>query len=145
VATTAKFYDNAMMVMAGGSLAWQADTIKAMLAKPAYTPSQSAHLFRSSVTANEFPATGSYVSGGTAIGTPTKANAGHVTTLDGNDVAWTNLSGTVRYVVVYKSRGGADTADELIGYVDLGGDQVLVGADLTIIWNASGIFTLTVA
>ena len=145
MATSAKMYDNSMMVMAGGSLAWHADTIKAMLAKPGYTPNQSTHLFRSSVTAQEFTVGGGYASGGTAIGTPTKANAAHVTTLDGNDVAWTNLSGTVRYVVVYKSRGGADTADELIGYVDLGGDQVLVGADLSIIWNAAGIFTLTVA
>jgi hypothetical protein len=134
-----------MAAMAGGSIAWQADTIKALLAKPGYTPNQTTHQFRSSVTAQEFAAGGGYTAGGTAIGTPTKAFATLTTTLDGNDIAWTNLSGTVRYVVVYKSRGGADTADELIGYVDLGGDQVLVGADLSIIWNAAGIFTLTVS
>lgn len=145
MAVTAKMYGNALMMMAAGSVNWPTDLIKCALLKPAYAPNQDTHIFRSSITAQEIAASGSYQAGGGTILTPTKAYAARVTTLDGVDCAWTAISGTVAFAAIYKALGGADTADPLLGYVDLGGSQILVGADLSLAWNAAGIFTLTVA
>jgi hypothetical protein len=152
LALTMKLYGNALMQMAAGSVSWPTDTIKVMLLKPSYTPDQDGHIYKdpglgTGGTANEFPVAGDYLAGGSALQNKTKTYTGatNETKLDADDVAWTNLSGTVRYVAIVKSRGGAATADELIGWGDFGADQILSGVGLSIAWNAGGIFAGTVA
>lgn len=122
-----------------GAIDLDTDTIKVMLVTSTYTPSAS-HAKRSDIT-NEVSGTG-YTAGGTAIGSPTVTNVSTNGVFDGNDVSWTTSTITARGAVLYKSRGGASTADELICYLDFGTDKVSTAGTFTISWNASGILNL---
>lgn len=122
-----------------GAIDLDTDTIKVMLVTSSYTVS-AAHTKRSDIT-NEVSGTG-YTAGGSAIGSPTVTNVSTNGVFDGNDVAWTTSTITARGAVLYKSRGGASSADELICYLDFGTDKVSTAGTFTISWNASGILNL---
>ncbi len=122
-----------------GSIDLDTDTINVMLVTSTYTVSAS-HTKRSDIT-NEVSGTG-YTAGGTAIGSPTVTNVSTNGVFDGNDVSWTTSTITARGAVLYKSRGGASSADELICYLDFGTDKVSTAGTFTISWNASGILNL---
>ena len=51
---------------------------------------------------------------------------------------------TARYAVIYRARGGASSADELLCYVDFGADVSSTGGAFTIAWHANGIVTAAV-
>ena len=67
-------------------------------------------------------------------------------TFDGADVTFTSVTGaTVEALVIYVDTGGADTTDPLVAYIDTGVTNLPVtpnGGDISIQWDASGIFTL---
>lgn len=109
------------------------DTIKIMLVTSAYVPDVDSHSKRSSVT-NEVTGIG-YVAGGFALANKSvtqnnTTNAG-VFTADAINIADATI--TARGCVIYKSRGGASSADELIAYGDFGSD----------ITSTNGIFTIS--
>jgi hypothetical protein len=57
--------------------------------------------------------------------------------------SWPGLTAAdLRYAVLYKSLGGASSADPLIGYGDMAA-QALSGINFSITWNAAGAFVLT--
>ena len=74
--------------------------------------------------------------------TPTLTNG----TVDGGDVTFTAVSGaSVEALVLYRKNAGANTTWRLIAYIDTSVTGLPVtpnGGDITITWNASGIFTL---
>jgi len=77
------------------------------------------------------------------ITTPTQVNG----TFDGDNVTFTAVAGTVSYeaIVLYRKNAGANTTWALIAYIDTSVTGLPVtsnGGDITISWNASGIFTL---
>jgi len=116
-----------------GSIDLDTDTIKIMLVTSAYTPDVDTHSKRSSIT-NEVTGTG-YVAGGFALANKSviqsnSTNAG-VFTADAINIPDATI--TARGCVIYKSRGGASSADELIAYGDF-------GADIT---STNGIFTIS--
>ena len=65
---------------------------------------------------------------------------------DGTDLTFTAVSGaTVEAIVLYRKNGGANTTWPLIAYIDAGVTGLPVtpnGGNITITWNASGIFAL---
>jgi hypothetical protein len=65
---------------------------------------------------------------------------------DGTDLTFTAVSGaTVEAIVLYRKNGGANTTWPLIAYIDTGVTGLPVtpnGGNITITWNASGIFAL---
>lgn len=67
-------------------------------------------------------------------------------TFDGTDLTYTAVSGpTVEALVLYRRNAGANTTWPLIAYIDTGVTGLPVtpnGGNITITWNASGIFTL---
>jgi hypothetical protein len=68
-------------------------------------------------------------------------------TFDGDNVTFTAVAGTVSYeaIVLYRKNSGANTTWALIAYIDTSVTGLPVtsnGGDITISWNASGIFTL---
>ena len=67
-------------------------------------------------------------------------------TFDGTDLTYTSVSGaTVEALVLYRKNAGANTTWPLIAYIDTGVTGLPVtpnGGNITITWNASGIFTL---
>lgn len=126
-------YNSCLRDLCVGNIDFDTDTFKMMLVTSSYTPSK-AHDKRDDVT-NEVTGTG-YAAGGNAC-TPTVAAVDNTN----NDVEitfavtdWTTATITARGGVIYKSRGGASSADELVGYVDF-------GADIT---STAGTFSVTV-
>lgn len=79
------------------------------------------------------------------ISTPTfgSVSAG---TFDGDNLTYTAVSGnSVEALVIYRHNGGANTTWRLVIYIDTGQTGLPVtpnGGNITVTWNASGIFTL---
>lgn len=65
---------------------------------------------------------------------------------DGGDVTFTAVTGnTVEALVLYRKNAGANTTWRLIAYIDTGVTGLPVtpnGGNISITWNASGIFAL---
>lgn len=65
---------------------------------------------------------------------------------DGGDVTFTAVSGaSVEALVIYRKNSGANSTWRLVAYIDTGVTGLPVtpnGGDITITWNASGIFQL---
>lgn len=136
-------YNSFKRDVANGSIDLDTDTIKVMLVTSTYTPDQDLHTKRSDVT-NEVSGTG-YSAGGATLAnkTVTADNTNNRAAFDADDVTWASSSITARAAVLYKSRGGAATADELIAYIDFGSDKVSSSGNFTIQWGANGILLLT--
>lgn len=67
-------------------------------------------------------------------------------TFDGTDLTYTAVTGaSCEAIVLYRKNAGANTTWPLIAYIDTGVTGLPVtpnGGNITITWNASGIFTL---
>lgn len=125
-----------------GSIDLDTDTIKVMLVTSAYTPDQDAHDKRDDVT-NEVSGSG-YSAGGSALANKavTADNTDNEGVFDADDLSWATATITARGAVLYKSRGGAASADELLMYIDFGSDIVSTGGTFLITWAAEGILNL---
>lgn len=127
-----------------GNIDLNTDTIYCLLVTSVYTPNIDTHAKRSDIT-NEVAAGGGYSTGGAQVTTPTvnvdTTNDRGI--FDGDDVTWAASTITARGAVLYKNRGGAATADELICYIDFVSDKSSTAGNFTITWDAVGILTLT--
>jgi septal ring-binding cell division protein DamX len=125
-----------------GSLNLSGDTIKVMLVTSGYTPNVDTHDYRDDVT-NEVSGTG-YTAGGATLAnkTVTQDNTNDRAAFD-DDATWASSTITARGAVVYKARGGAASADELLCYFDFGSDQISSSGNFTLQWSSSGIVLLT--
>jgi len=109
-------------------------TVKAVLIDTASYTYSAAHEFYSSASAG-------------AVGTPQTINTKTYTngTFDGDNVTFTALTGaTCEAIIVFIDTGTAATS-RLVAYFDTGVTNLPVtpnGGDVTITWNASGIFSL---
>jgi len=135
-------YNSFFTDLANNNIDLGADTFKIMLLTSAYTPNQDTHAKRSDLT-NEVTGTG-YTAGGATLAsvTLTQDNTNNLARWDAADVTWGSSTITARYGVIYKSRGGAATADELVKVFDFGSDQASSNANFTIQFSASGILTI---
>jgi hypothetical protein len=102
------------------------DTIKLILLTSSYTFNQSTHDFRDDLGANEATGGSGYPAGGFTLASKTLAISILTVLWDAADISQAITGGpfAFRYGVYYKSRGGASSADELIGYVDFGAQSV---------------------
>jgi hypothetical protein len=114
-------YNSFVDDMARGAIDLDADTFKVMLVSSAYSPNKDTDLKRSAVT-NEVSGTGYTAGGVTSACTVTKDTANDRVTLSFAAVNWATSTITARAAVIYKSRGGLASADELVCYVDFGAD-----------------------
>jgi hypothetical protein len=114
-------YNSFVDDMARGAIDLDTDTFKVLLVSSAYSPNKDTDLKRSAVT-NEVSGTGYTAGGVTSACTVTKDTANDRVTLSFAAVNWATSTITARAAVIYKSRGGASSADELVCYVDFGGD-----------------------
>lgn len=116
-----------------GSIDLDTDTIKLMLVTSTYVPNIDTHTKRSDIT-NEVVGTG-YTAGGVTLANKTvsvnNTTDRGVFTADPIDITTATI--TARGCVLYKSRGGASSADELIAYGDFGSD----------ITSTNGTFAIT--
>lgn len=118
-----------------GNINPSVDTFKAMICTSTYVPDKDAHTKRSNVT-NEVTGTG-YTAGGTAVTcTVAKDTANDRITLTFSNPSWASSTITGRQVVIYKSRGGASTADELVAVADNGSDVISTNGTWTFTFSA---------
>lgn len=97
------------------------DTYYGILVTASYAPDKDAHTKRSDVT-NEVVGTG-YTAGGAASAlTVALDTSTDRETWSFGDIAWAGSTLTARACVLFKHRGGLATADELVAYVDFGGN-----------------------
>lgn len=125
-----------------GNIDVDSDTFYVMLATASYTPSITAHTKRSDVTSAEASGTGYTAGGKVSVCTVAKDTGNKKVTFDFADVQWTAASITARYAVIYKRRGGAASADELVAYVDFGENKTSSGDTFTVDFTAAGAITL---
>lgn len=104
-----------------GNINFATDTFKAIPVTSGYTPDKDTHTKRSQVT-SEVVGTG-YTAGGIAVAaTIVKDLTNDRIDITFANPSWAAATFTARGMVIYKSRGGASSADELVGYVDFGAD-----------------------
>ena len=98
------------------------DTFYAFLVTDAYTANKDLHERRADVVGE---ATGDgYTPGGKQVAvTVTRDDVNDRTDIVFENVAWASSTITARGAVIYKRRGGAATADELVTYVDFGSNK----------------------
>lgn len=124
-------YNSAIDDMARGAIDFDTDTFKIMLVTSSYTPNKDTHDRRDDVT-NEVSGTG-YTTGGSTIAcTVTKDTANDKVTLSFAATSWASSTITARAAVVYKSRGGASSADELVFYNDFDADVSTTNGTFTV-------------
>lgn len=112
-------YNSCLDDLAKGNINFNADTFKCMLVQSGYAPDKDTHLKRSAVT-NEASGTGYTTGGATVTATVTKDTANDRVDVSFSNPSWSNSTISANAAVIYKSRGGASSADELVAYVDFG-------------------------
>jgi predicted DsbA family dithiol-disulfide isomerase len=123
--------------LATGAIDLDTDTIKVILTTSSYSENKDTHTKRSDVT-NELSTANGYTAGGETVAvTIAKNTTTDTITYTFAAAAWATSTITARKAVYYKSRGGADTADELIAINDFGTNVSSTGGTFTV--NASTI------
>lgn len=108
-----------------GSIIPGTHTFRMMLTTSSYTPDKD-HNRRDDVT-NEVSGTGYTAKGATVTLTVTTDNGNDRTSIAISAASWPTATLTARYGVVYRDRGGASSADELVALLDFGGDVTATG------------------
>lgn len=132
MAGTFHWYGNGLLNVAKGNIDLDTDTFKMLLTTSAYTPNIDTHDFRDDVT-NEVTGTGYTAGGATLSGVSVTYDAGsNQVRISWTDPTWTTATITARTAVIYKSRGGAASADELLAYVTEAADVTSTAATFTV-------------
>lgn len=144
MAGTFHWYGLGLQKAISGTIDLDTDTFKMMLTTSAYTPNIDTHDFRDDVT-NEVTGTGYTAGGATLSGVGvTYDAASNQVRVTWTDPTWPGSTITARTAVIYKSRGGAASADELLAYVTESADVTSTGATFTVDM-ANPALTLTVS
>lgn len=125
---------------------WQADldlsaiTMKAVLVDGDDYTYSAAHQFLSSVPA------GARVSSAVALTGVAFGQTGSLSYFDANDVVLPAVTGdTSEVIIIYNDTPGAESAKDLIAYIDVftvGAPVTPNGSDISVIWPAGGIATI---
>lgn len=118
--------------VARGNINPSSDTFKAMVTTSGYAENKDTHTKRSDVT-NEVTGTGYTAGGASTTCTVTKDTANDRVDITIGAASWASSTITGRKLVIYKSRGGASSADELVAVIDNGTDLI----------SSSGTFAFT--
>lgn len=147
MAVSAHWYGQGVKGIVTGLIDLDSDTFKGMLVQSGYTPDIDADDYRDDVAANEVPNGSGYTTGGVSLTSlaVTYDVASHEARWDFDDPQWISASFTCRYLVIYKSRGGLSSADELVMYIDFGSDETVASGTFTyqVPINGAGKFTVS--
>lgn len=136
-------YAAAIAYFANKQIDWDSDAgIKAMVTTSSYTPNQTTHSVKTSVT-NEVSGAG-YTARGMALSAKAVALVGSEQRFDAADLLWSASSFTGRTIVIYLDTG-TDSTSLLIAYCTLSGDETSVAGNWPHTFDAAGIFGITVS
>lgn len=143
MALTITPYNHTARLFANGSFI-PGDTYKVMLCTAATLDASNTTL--AGITKTEVANLYGYTTGGAtmanvAVTTVTTNDA----KFDADDVTWTASGGSIAadYAIVYND---TDTDDPPLAFIDFGGTETAVAStNFLLVWNASGIFSWTVA
>jgi hypothetical protein len=143
MAVTISLYNQTARLFADGSNA-SADSYKVKLYASATFNAADTTLV--GITGTEATTGTGYTAGGqTLTGVAVTTVTTNDAKFDANDLTWTASGGsiTASYAVLYND---TDANDPPLAFIDFGGSQSAGDStDFKIVWNASGIFTFTVA
>lgn len=130
--------------ISGSPIDFTTDTIKLLLVTASRAPVAATDDLADDLVlgSNEVSGT-NYTARGDTIAMTVTETTGTVT-VDGADNTWAQNAGgftDARYAVLYKD-SAVDSTSPLIGFIDFLADKGNVSGDLTVQWNALGIFTL---
>lgn len=137
-------YNSFKRDIGNGSIDWANHTFKIMLTTSSYTANADTHTKRSDIT-NEVTGT-NWAAGGVTLTTitPSVDTANDWGVYDASDVTVASATFTgATQAVIYRSRGGASSADELVACIDLGGTFSPTAGQFQITWSANGVLTLS--
>lgn len=127
-------YNSFLDDLARGNIDLDDDSFKVMLVQSGYTEDKT-HTKRNEIT-NETSGTG-YTAGGEATTiTLTKDDVNNRLDVAFSNVSWSNATITAAGAVIYKTRGGAATADELVAFVDFNQDISSTNAAFAVTFSA---------
>lgn len=108
-----------------------------------YTPDQDAHDFYSDVSGEVTSA--NYTAGGAALTAKaaTYDTGTNEVRLDADNVAWTTVTFTASYAVVYVDAAGNSTTDPVQVYVDFGAQESVSSGNFQLQWDATGVAKIT--
>lgn len=128
-------YPKAKEAFISGSIDLTTDDIRAILIDTADYTYSTAHDFLDDVAAGARVATSS------ALGSKTVTNG----VFDAADVTFSTVTGDQSEAIIVYKHTGTEGTSNLIAYIDSASSGLPVtpnGGDITVAWNASGIFTL---
>lgn len=125
-------FNSALYDALNGDIDYGADSFKVLLVTASYSPNKDTHTKRSDVT-NEVTGTGYSAGGAAATVGVTNDTANDRQDVSLGAASWAAATITARGAVYYKSRGGLASADELVAYIDFGGNII----------STAGLFDLT--
>jgi hypothetical protein len=146
LATTHKVFGKALLSLFNKEIDFDSDTIKVALLTSSYTPDQDAHDYFDDVVANEITGTG-YTAGGVTLASKTIAYDGPTNTvkIDAADPTWTSATFSFRHAVIYDATPGTNATRPLISCITFDADVPVAAGTLTLVLDAAGAITATVA
>lgn len=144
MAVTSGFYGLGAKDFVCGTFDLQGDIYGVMLTT-GYTANVDVHRFRSDVTTEVATGTGYTYGGATITGnTVSYDTATNEVRWDFNDPTWTSASFTCSGMVIFNRRGGTSSADELVQWIDFGGNQMVTSGTFSYTVPATGSAAITV-
>lgn len=146
MAVTNKLFSNFPHLLLEDKLAGSilSQTIKVGLLTSGYTFTQDTQDYWDDISGDEHAASGNYSTGGATLTSPTCTVSGRVTTFDAADTSWASSTITASDAVVYYATGTGSTS-LLICSIDFDGNKTTDNGTFALQYNASGIFSITVA
>jgi len=149
MAASFTLYQSFAELCADGTFDLDSNTFKVSLHTSSHTPSASGDIVFADVDAEVSNANG-YTTGGATLGSVTWTRSAGVAKLDAADTVWTASGGSIvaRYAILRATGTLNGLVDPLVGYILLDTTPANVtatdGNTLTLIWNASGIVTISI-
>jgi hypothetical protein len=125
-------YNSALENAAKGAIDFDTDTFYMLLVTSSYSANKDTHEYRDDVTNEVANGNGYTTNGETTACTVAKDNATDRITITFAATSWPTSTITAAAAVVYKSRGGASSADELVFYNDFGGNVTSSNATFSV-------------
>lgn len=142
MAVTISLYNHTARLFASGANA-AADTYKVMLCSAATFSAANETL--ASITKTEVSGNGYTAGGATLANVAVTTTTTNDATFDADDATWTASGGsiTASYAILYNA---TDSGSPPLAFIDFGGSESAGnGTQFRLNWNASGIFSFTVA